>query len=80
MSNCAICLDKITDNFSILNCKCKIMYHSKCIEKWLLINKKCPTCNKNFKNKKNNNLELIEKAMFYDSIGHYNRFRLMNFK
>jgi len=53
----------------------------ECIDNWLSFNKKCPTCNKKFKNFKkfkNNNAELLEKAMFYDSIGNYNIFRLMN--
>jgi len=81
MSNCPICLCEITNKFSILNCNCKCMYHMECIDNWLSFNKKCPTCNKKFKNFKkfkNNNAELLKKAMFYDSIGNYNRFRLMN--
>jgi len=48
--DCPICYQKIkkTDPFSILNCNCKNIYHSNCIDIWLNQNKSCPTCRKYF--------------------------------
>ena len=39
---CAICLDKINDNISLL--KCSHIFHGKCLDKWY--NKTCPICRK----------------------------------
>ena len=45
---CAICLQNINleyDKIS-LNCNCKYIYHTNCIDEWLNINETCPTCRK----------------------------------
>ena len=74
MDKCVICTSKIHHKFCYLNCACATMYHIDCINKWLQINRKCPTCNKIFPQLKKKNLKLLEKAMFYDSIGKYHLF------
>ena len=65
MTECSICFQKITNEFTSLSCQCSNGYHSKCIDKWLTINTSCPTCrylwNKNTKFSKQHNTErLIE--------------------
>ena len=46
--DCPICYIPITkkDKFTILNCDCSTVYHNHCIDKWLKIEKSCPTCRK----------------------------------
>ena len=80
MDKCIICLDNIQHSFCYLNCDCNNIYHSDCVNNWLQINRKCPTCNKIFPQLKKSNLKLLEKAMFYDSIGKYDLFNKKHFK
>ena len=51
--DCIICYEKCNrkrDNIEfIVNCKCKMSYHKKCIEKWLNIKNKCPICREEWK-------------------------------
>ena len=75
--NCLICMETINNTFIYTNCKCNYVYHSKCIYKWFSINYCCPICKKKYKNNKTN-IKTIKSALFYDSIGHYNRFYLQN--
>lgn len=39
---CAICLQSIESNCRIL--KCRHAFHDTCINRWLNIDRKCPTC------------------------------------
>ena len=39
---CPICWDKITDDYIIL--KCSHIYHSDCINQWLIKKDTCPYC------------------------------------
>ncbi|CAD8055678.1 unnamed protein product [Paramecium primaurelia] len=41
---CSICYNDIQKLEKIRELKCKHYYHSKCIKKWLLNEKKCPIC------------------------------------
>ncbi|CAD8071479.1 unnamed protein product [Paramecium sonneborni] len=41
---CSICQNEIVKLEKIRELKCKHSYHSKCIKKWLLNEKKCPIC------------------------------------
>ena len=75
MSQCVICMETLEKKFCQLSCNCNSSYHLECINKWLELNKKCPTCNKLFKNRSNSNEELLKQAIFYDSIGSFNIFR-----
>lgn len=75
MDKCLICMGNLENIFCFLTCNCVVAYHPKCINKWLSINKKCPTCNKEFKNRCNSTTKLLEHAMFYDSIGRFDVFR-----
>ena len=70
--NCAICQDKITNEFCTLNCGCKYVYHSKCIKTWFKRDLSCPTCRKKWKKKKKANTELIDeinRRLHLESIG-----------
>lgn len=42
---CVICQDKISENKIIRTLKCLHTFDLDCIDKWLVDNKKCPTCN-----------------------------------
>ena len=75
MNRCIICINEIEKEFCFLTCNCNNIYHNKCINKWLAINKKCPTCNHIFKDFNNSNIELLNKAIFYNSIGRFDIFR-----
>lgn len=44
MSKCPICCEKIENNFIILSCQCRNLYHTHCINKWIEIDNSCPTC------------------------------------
>lgn len=74
VDKCLICLTNIENSFCFLNCNCRGIYHTNCIDHWLQINRKCPTCNKVFRQFKNSNTKLLEEAMFYESIGRYTIF------
>ena len=45
--NCIICFEDIEsikqDKF-LFSCKCKIIYHYECLEKWLNQSSTCPIC------------------------------------
>ncbi|CAD8151332.1 unnamed protein product [Paramecium pentaurelia] len=41
---CTICYNEIEKFEKIRELKCRHQYHSKCIKKWLLSQKKCPIC------------------------------------
>ena len=41
---CAICLDSITDEHSVIVEKCKHYFHKVCLQKWLSSNNTCPVC------------------------------------
>ncbi|CAD8065627.1 unnamed protein product [Paramecium sonneborni] len=41
---CSICQNDIVKFEKIRELKCKHFYHSKCIKKWLINEKKCPIC------------------------------------
>jgi len=41
---CSICLNKENKEIMILNCNHN--FHSECLQKWLIKNKKCPICRK----------------------------------
>lgn len=75
MNRCLICRETLKTKFCFLTCNCDTVYHPECINKWLSINKKCPTCNKRFKNRSNSNTKLLKQAMFYDSIGRFGSFQ-----
>ena len=79
---CFICLKNITNEFIILPCGCKSIYHNKCIDRWFNIKKNCPTCRKEFKILYYNKCktELLKKALFYDSINKYSQFSKINFQ
>ncbi len=79
--NCLICSEDINNCFYILNCDCKYVYHSNCINLWLNTSKTCPTCRKDFNKKENitkinrtDYLNLLDNALFYDSIGRWSTF------
>jgi hypothetical protein len=42
--DCSICLNKENKEIMILNCNHN--FHSECLQKWLVRNKKCPICRK----------------------------------
>ena len=73
--NCNICMEEIKNEFVKTNCNCKdIVYHKKCLEKWLGISNSCPFCKKEYtispyeaKNEKS----LLDKALFLDSINRF---------
>ena len=52
MNECPICLEIINTEMCFLTCKCLSIYHTKCIQHWLVDNNTCPTCNKFFKKKR----------------------------
>lgn len=45
-SDCCICMEPIPKNSQIRALSCKHVYHTECLDKWLLmdINHKCPLC------------------------------------
>ena len=73
--NCNICMEKIKNEFVMTNCKCRnIIYHKKCIEKWFNISNTCPFCKKEYKSipfSNKNQISLLEKALFLDSINRF---------
>ena len=68
-------MEKINNSFIFTNCKCQnIIYHKKCIEKWLNISNTCPFCKKEYKSipfSNKNQTSLLEKALFLDSINRF---------
>ena len=68
-------MEKINNCFIFTNCKCQnIIYHKKCIEKWLNISNTCPFCKKEYKSiafSNKNQTSLLEKALFLDSINRF---------
>ena len=75
MNECPICLEIINTEMCFLTCKCLSIYHTKCIQHWLVDNNTCPTCNKFFKKKTHACNRELQEAMFYDSIGRFNSYR-----
>ena len=73
---CPICLGEIDKSFILLNCYCNTTcFHINCINEWFKINKTCPSCNYKFKTKKNfDRVAKLKRALFFDSIGQFNRF------
>lgn len=51
MSTCLICQDEVENGFNITNCKCNIIYHSKCYEKWINNSRSYSTCTHIYKRK-----------------------------
>lgn len=53
---CAICLEPLkseeplNNNNSVVQLKCKHLFHNACIQKWCKNKKKCPLCNKTYNN------------------------------
>jgi hypothetical protein len=43
---CHICYENVIEGVR-LKCKCKKIYHSECLERWLQINQTCPICRSN---------------------------------
>lgn len=70
--NCIICKNLITNNFTILQCNCKIIYHTECINIWFKNNLSCPICRKQWKKNiyKSNidKLKEINHRLFLESI------------
>jgi len=68
-------MEEIKNEFVLTDCNCKdIVYHKKCLEKWLNISNTCPFCKNEYiispyqtKNEKS----LLEKALFLDSINRF---------
>tara|TARA_B100001540_G_C15632175_1_gene562672 strand:- start:182 stop:445 length:264 start_codon:yes stop_codon:yes gene_type:complete len=68
-------MEEIKNEFVKTNCNCRdIVYHKKCLEKWLGISNTCPFCKKEYtispyeaKNEKS----LLDKALFLDSINRF---------
>ena len=66
-NDCGICLDVLIDVNSIYfskwadnkNCKCKTLYHQKCLIKWEKYKtyKQCPICKIGIKKNTNNNID-----------------------
>jgi len=75
MNHCLICREPLQEIFCFMTCNCTGAYHPNCINNWLIINKKCPTCNKHFKDRCNSNSKLLKRALFRDSIGRFETFR-----
>lgn len=75
MEKCLICHEEINNNFTITSCKCNVIYHSVCYEKWINKNRSCPTCRYIYKIKtcKNN-----KKNKFNITFNNYNILRIMN--
>ena len=42
---CMICMEEFEVGDTIKRLRCKHLYHSKCISKWLKQKKTCPICN-----------------------------------
>ena len=78
MVKCLICHETLKTKFCFMTCNCTGVYHIECINSWLSINKKCPTCNKRFKSRDDSNIQLLKQAMFYDSIGRFGSFQRQN--
>lgn len=80
MTTCTICFQNITNECVYTNCNCNYVYHTKCLDAWLNKSLKCPTCRKQFKTYKKqidkSKLDLINQALYYDSIGRYNYFQM----
>lgn len=53
---CFICMENISDFENIKQMKCKHMFCSKCINKWLAINQTCPLCKTRVSNKDTRNI------------------------
>jgi hypothetical protein len=46
--DCTICFDILYENQTIAQCPdCKNIFHNKCVEEWLKINKNCVLCRSN---------------------------------
>lgn len=62
--NCLICRENINNEFVILNCLCKNVFHQTCINKWIDKCRSCPTCRKVWKKNdwksRNDKLKLIK--------------------
>lgn len=41
---CVICLSDFEDNEDVRRLQCLHLYHTSCIDKWLIMNKKCCVC------------------------------------
>jgi len=63
-NNCIICYEKCKKNSVnidfIINCKCKMNYHKKCIEEWLNIKNKCPICRQIWKSFNDNDNDITK--------------------
>lgn len=81
---CSICQENLTNNIVFTNCRCNHSYHEKCINKWLKVSRTCPTCRKHFLQNPfeidKKQLNFIKKALFYESIGRYQEFRMNNLR
>ena len=44
--DCVICMSQVENSASIRQLPCDHIYHTECIDQWLLVNKKCPICRK----------------------------------
>jgi hypothetical protein len=62
--SCIICfedIDSIKKDKFLFSCKCKIIYHYECLEKWLTQSPTCPICRKYVKKKE----QLLYKNYIY---------------
>jgi len=48
MSDCAICLECISETIDIKLTECNHTFHTNCFETWVKINNSCPLCRKVF--------------------------------
>ncbi|XP_058456086.1 RING finger protein 150-like [Malaya genurostris] len=42
ISECVVCLDPLTERIKVL--QCSHQFHIDCIDRWLRVNNRCPTC------------------------------------
>ena len=41
---CSICLDSFNNGFVLVKTLCSHVFHRRCVDQWLAINKECPIC------------------------------------
>jgi hypothetical protein len=52
-TDCAICIENIKLNSDVRIMNCNHIFHTDCLDKWLIKNKTCPICRYHFANKQN---------------------------
>ena len=79
---CYICLENLESNMDhnyVLKCGCFNRYHITCLDTWLSIQNKCPTCKKKINETQNSNdyihddfdLEVDDNDIFYNPLVHF---------